>query len=866
MKRPLHSLLTLLALTSLACLTLAAPPAEPKAPTAPAAPEGFESKIFAKPPEVNYPVNISASITGELYIAVDAEGSLGKAPGHGKVVRATDTDGDGVADKFTTFAVMDHPRGVIYDHNTLWVQHPPTLTVYFDDNNDGVSDRSTTLVTGISTKQNEMRGADHTTNGIRMGIDGWIYVAVGDFGMVDATGTDGKKLTLHGGGIVRVRPDGTELELFESFNRNMCDLAIDPFLNIFTRDNTNDGGGWNIRVAHNIQTANYGYPSLFQHFSEEIMPPLADYGGGSGTGALFVHEPGFPKPFDNILLTCDWGRSIIYSHELKPVGATFGPEQKEFIRVPKPTDVDVDGQSNLYIASWENGKFSYSGPNVGFIAKLSPKGYKPEPTPNLDKATDVELVKYVGARSAVLRLAAQRELLRRKPSDAANAALVALASDSSAELYARVAAIFTYKQILGEKSTPALAKLASDSAVREFALRAMTDRLTQLAGVPRDLYIAALKDPNPRVQVAALVGLNRLHDTAAAPQIIPLAHLSATPQKYGLTGPGVDHVVPHIAVQTLAAIGGGQACLDALETPNRDGALWALKKIHDPAVATGLIEKLKSKAVCDDAELKKGVLTTLIRMYNTEAPYTDGSQWWGTRPDTSGPYFKRVTWAGSESIGAAIIAAFDTGDAATQAHIAEEVNHVHAVIPGLKVAAPVVAKADEKPAVDLTQVNKQPGGPGTIGAMPFEKAVAAVLAVKKADAKIGEQLFTKQGCVVCHTTKDGQTPKGPHLANIGKRYKNAELLESILKPSEKIAQGFETHLVTLKDNSTLVGFIVNEGAETLDVRDITGKSTTVQIDKIKSRTALKNSIMPEGLAAALTPQQLAAILAYLDSL
>jgi hypothetical protein len=41
-----------------------------------------------------------------------------------------------------------------------------------------------------------------------MGIDGWIYVAVGDFGFRDAVDRDGKKLTMHGGGIVRVRPDG----------------------------------------------------------------------------------------------------------------------------------------------------------------------------------------------------------------------------------------------------------------------------------------------------------------------------------------------------------------------------------------------------------------------------------------------------------------------------------------------------------------------------------------------------------------------------------------------------------------------------------------------------------------------------------
>ena len=87
---------------------------------------------------------------------------------------------------------------------------------------------------------------------------------------------------MHGGGIVRVRPDGKEMEIFSHGTRNIYDVAIDPFMNIFTRDNTNDGGGWNIRFSHHIQSAEYGYPVLFKHFTEEIIPAMIDLGGGSG--------------------------------------------------------------------------------------------------------------------------------------------------------------------------------------------------------------------------------------------------------------------------------------------------------------------------------------------------------------------------------------------------------------------------------------------------------------------------------------------------------------------------------------------------------------------------------------------------------
>ena len=207
------------------------------------APAGFNVSMFGTPPEVNYPVCLSAAPTGEVFVGVDLQGSLGKKPGQGKVLRCIDVDGDGKADKINTFAEMDHPRGLIYDAGTLWVLHPPYLTVYHDDDGDGVADRNKTLIKGISTDEVNKRGADHTTNGIRMGIDGWIYIAVGDFGFVKAEGADGTVLSRRGGGIVRVRPDGSEMEIYCWGLRNILDVSIDPYMNVFTRDNTNDGGG-----------------------------------------------------------------------------------------------------------------------------------------------------------------------------------------------------------------------------------------------------------------------------------------------------------------------------------------------------------------------------------------------------------------------------------------------------------------------------------------------------------------------------------------------------------------------------------------------------------------------------------------------
>ena len=139
------------------------------------------------------------------------------------------------------------------------------------------------------------------------------HVAVGDFGFHKATDRDGTQLALLGGGIVRVRPDGTdgtdgtEMELYTTGLRNIYDVAIDPFMNIFTRGNTNDGGGWNIRFIHHLQSGEYGYPRLFVHFTDEIIPALKDVSGGSGKGALFLSEPTWPDRYNNQPLMADWG-------------------------------------------------------------------------------------------------------------------------------------------------------------------------------------------------------------------------------------------------------------------------------------------------------------------------------------------------------------------------------------------------------------------------------------------------------------------------------------------------------------------------------------------------------------------------------
>jgi len=377
--------------------------------------EGFEVTLFANSAAANYPVFVAAEPDGTLYVSSDGNGSLGRNPKRGRVIRLRDLDGDGRADETKVFCEVDAPRGLVWDHDRLYLVHPPHLSEFIDADHDGVAEKQNILVKDIAFGYKD-RPADHTTNGLSLGIDGWLYIAGGDFGFMKATGTDGKTLQHRGGGVIRVRPDGTGLEIYSTGTRNILEVAISPLMDIFARDNTNDGGGWNVRFHHFTGLDDHGYPRLFKNFNDECVQPLADYGGGSGCGAVYIDEPGFGA-WNNAPFTCDWGSAALWHHQVKPKGATFEETRKPepFIKMTRPTDADVDGLSRVYCASWKGATFDWAGPDVGYIVQVKPKGFKAEPLPDFAKLDADPLMKELRSPSYRRRNEAIREIMRRVP-------------------------------------------------------------------------------------------------------------------------------------------------------------------------------------------------------------------------------------------------------------------------------------------------------------------------------------------------------------------------------------------------------------------------------------------------------------------
>jgi putative heme-binding domain-containing protein len=128
----------------------------------------------------------------------------------------------------------------------------------------------------------------------------------------------------------------------------------------------------------------------------------------------------------------------------------------------------------------------------------------------------------------------------------------------------------------------------------------------------------------------------------------------------------------------------------------------------------------------------------------------------------------------------------------------------------------------------------------------------------------GEQLFTQLQCAKCHTVRNDEPVRGPFLGNIAKNYRREQLTEAILLPSKQLAQGFVTNSFILTSGLTRTGFVTQEAADRVTIRDNTGAEIVIAKSEIEEREKIAVSVMPEGLAKEVTLIDLASLVDYLE--
>ncbi|MCA9139763.1 MAG: c-type cytochrome, partial [Planctomycetales bacterium] len=128
----------------------------------------------------------------------------------------------------------------------------------------------------------------------------------------------------------------------------------------------------------------------------------------------------------------------------------------------------------------------------------------------------------------------------------------------------------------------------------------------------------------------------------------------------------------------------------------------------------------------------------------------------------------------------------------------------------------------------------------------------------RGDARRGALVFytSAAACVNCHGSGDNASPLGPDLAKLGD-VTDEHVIESLLDPSKKIREGYQTNNILMDDGTVVSGLIAEQTDEMIAIRsasDLTRRQTFARDEIVEIKPTTK-SMMPDGLAASLGDQR-----------
>ena len=640
---------------------------------------GWKAELVAEAPVIAAPSVICCSPDGRLFMGADPDDMGSPSDATADSILSIYPDG-----QMLTFASNLHAVfGLQYMDGKLYVHHTPKFSVIQDSH--GVGANRVDLITNDNPHPWAPSFNDHIPSGFHLAMDGYFYFATGDKGILGAVGVDGRKLEMRGG-VFRMRPDGTGLEVYCTGTRNHLNVAIDSEDEMFTFDNTDDGGGWWERVTHMVDGGYYGYPYDFKPQQPYTLWCMADYGGGAPTDVCCYNEDALPDEYKGNVFMCDWSGSRVYRLPVRRAGATYniventqapsaGPLSletpailgervkltHEFIWRGSADDfrpvgicVSPDGKS-FYVTDWGHSYWKRSE-KMGRLYKVTytgktqetpkPAWYIPAATGEKFEATTPELVRGLMHPAESVRLVAQRRLAER--GKAAAPQVLKLLKDSKAPPYARWFALWTLDAMDGgkkERKAIMAALKDKDVSVEMQAARELGTRSVRQAG---SALKALLQSTNAALRFRASTALGRIGDRAAVPAL-----MKELDQK--------DLFARYAAFFALRRIGLADSkawaeIVEGLASTNaaiREGVGFAVRETYDP----GLVKALAAFSARQNVPMpiRTNVLT-LLSSLSLKLPPWNGD-WWNTIPVNNPPAPKTANWDGTPIVASALRAA-----------------------------------------------------------------------------------------------------------------------------------------------------------------------------------------------------------------
>jgi len=193
----------------------------------------LEVVLAAAEPLIRDPVAFDWDERGRLWVVEMGDYPTGQGPHAGRVRLLTDADADGVYDQATTFLDgLAIPCGIQCWRGGVIVAMAPEVFYAEDTDGDGAADVRQTLYRGFAAGNEQ-----HRVNGLRWGLDGWLYLANGDSGgeVVGTGAVPGRERVGEPGRPVSLR--GRDLRIHPETN------ALDPVAGISQFGRSRDASG-----------------------------------------------------------------------------------------------------------------------------------------------------------------------------------------------------------------------------------------------------------------------------------------------------------------------------------------------------------------------------------------------------------------------------------------------------------------------------------------------------------------------------------------------------------------------------------------------------------------------------------------------
>ncbi|HEY5315324.1 MAG TPA: HEAT repeat domain-containing protein, partial [Pirellulales bacterium] len=466
---------------------------------------------------------LTSAATGSLIaMAFNEWGEILLSREGGPLLLVIDRNKDGVPETVTTYCdKVSNCQGILPLNGEVYVmaQGPQGAAIYrlTDDDRDGRADQVKAVV------EFEPGMGEHGPHALSLGPDGYIYAIVGNHTRLkkpagaqspyrrpyegdlpqpkyeDSSGT-AAGIKAPGGTIVRLTPDGGEVQIFAGGLRNAYDLAFNQRGDLFTYDSDME---WDVGLPWYRPTRALLIPSggelgwrsgwsVWPDYYLDNVQPIVNTGRGSPTGVEVYSHHAYPPEYREAMFAGDWSQGRILVIKLKPDGAGYTGRAEVFLQGSplNVTDLAVGPEGGMY--------FCLGGRNTeGGVYRVIYQGRAQPPAMNtpLERALRQPQPASAWGRQ---RLA----LLQQQMGEQWSTRLLEAASDPALDASDRCRAL-DYLQLYGPTPRPSmLIDLLADAqaGVRIKAAYLLGIHSDQTAGEP---LARLLSDPEAAVRRAA---------------------------------------------------------------------------------------------------------------------------------------------------------------------------------------------------------------------------------------------------------------------------------------------------------------------------------------------------------------------------